>query len=399
MFCKTSDPLYRAIDDYLERLSPLQQIALLFLVNIDGDSAYRALEREDDETPLVPGGCLFFSYNVAPTADSLIAFTDSIASYCRTHRLARPYTAIDQEGGGVNRLKNVASFLPSPALVAQRLTPGEAYTLYSIQGEQMAALGFDLNLAPIVEAETAWNSGFLGRRAFGGGDRAAAYSLAALRAYQERGVLCAVKHFPGNSNADPHGGKSTIDIGEKELALSVYLPFSFALAASPAAVLMSHAIVPAVDERNPAVLSERWISGELKGRLGYKGLVISDDIFMGALSAFGMGELAVKAFRSGTDVLMLSDKYFKTVARALLDEAGKDPAFAATLHEAERHVVLFKMKAGILKELQGADGSLALVECTLEEQRGNAQERMKAFSDAKARGDQFYSLHFAGDGQ
>lgn len=400
-FCKSPDSIYQyqAVDGYLESFSPLQRIALLFLVNIDGASAYRALERDDDGTPLVPGGCLFFSYNVAETAPAFIAFTDSIAAYCKAHGLARPYTAIDQEGGAVSRLKDLSSPLPSPALVTQRLSPGEAHELYSLQAWQMAALGLDVNLAPVVEAQTDWNSAFLGRRAYGSADRAAAYGLAALRAYQDAGVLCAVKHFPGNSNSDPHGGTSVIDIDGKELSRSVFLPFSFILSAPPAAVLMSHAIVPLVDAKNPAVLSAGWITGELRGRLGYEGLVISDDIFMGALSSFGMGELAVKAFRAGADVLMLSDKYFKDVALALLDEAGKDPSFAAILRDAQRQVVLFKMRAGILKERRGDDGRYSIEEISLEEQRGGPQERLRKFTEAKARGDAFYGLHFSEVGQ
>lgn len=395
-FAADASGLSQAVDDYLLSLTPMQRVSLLFLVNIDGDTAYRALERDDDGTPLVPGGCLFFSYNVAPTASGLIEFTRSIAGYCTARKLPRPYTAIDQEGGGVNRLRDVTSPLPSPALVAERLTANRAARLYAVQGAQMAALGFDLNLAPIAEAVADFNSDYLGRRAYGGAGEASAYSYAAVRAYQEQGVLCAVKHFPGNSNSDPHTGASVLDIGEKELALSIQLPFAFVLASSPAAVLMSHAVVPSVDSRTPAVLSERWIKGELRGRLGYEGLVISDDIFMGALSSFGMGNLAVKAIRSGADVLMLSDKYFKPVACALCDAAARDPAFEARLHEAERQVVQFKMRAGILRADESGDGSIRLVEVPLDEQRGTSSARLKAFEDARGQGEEFYRRNFSG---
>ncbi len=395
-FAADASGLTQAVDDYILSLTPMQQVSLLFLVNIDGDTAYRALERDDDGTPLVPGGCLFFSYNVAPAASGVIEFTRSIAGYCSAHKLPRPYTAIDQEGGGVNRLRDVTSPLPSPALVAERLSACDSARLYAAQGAQMAALGFDLNLAPIAEALAGFNSDYLGRRAFGGAGTASAYSYAAVRAYQGQGVLCAVKHFPGNSNSDPHTGSSVLDIGGKELALSVQLPFAFVLLSSPAAVLMSHAVIPSVDAKNPAVLSERWIKGELRGRLGYEGLVISDDIFMGAVSSFGMGTLAVKAISSGADVLMLSDKYFKSVASALLDEASQNSAFAFRLREAERHVVLFKLRAGILRAEESGDGRLLLVEVPLDKQRGSPSARLKAFEESKGQGEDFYRRYFSG---
>ncbi len=397
--CADEGRLEQAVDAYLASLSPMQQVSLLFLVNIDGNTAYRALERDEDGSPIVPGGCLFFSYNIAPSAGGVIAFTESIASYCTAHDLPRPYVAVDQEGGSVNRLRDLTSPLPSSGLVAQRLTPQEAAKLYALQGEQMAALGFDLNLAPVAEAQAAYNSDYLGRRAFGGAADAAAYSFAAVRAYQDQGVLCAVKHFPGNSNADPHAGTSVIGIGETELVHSMLLPFSFVLAASPAAVLMSHALVPAVDPASPAVLSAGWMKGILKGQLGYGGLVISDDIFMGAVSSFDMRELSVRAVSSGADVLMLSDKYFKNCALALLAEAGADSDFARRLHEAEEKVVRFKIRAGLLKAVEGADGSLSVVELSLVEQRGSASSRLRTFEKSRRQGEEFYRRHFSGGAQ
>ena len=384
------------IDAYLRSLSPMQRISLLFLVNIDGNEYYRALEFDDEGNPLVPGGCLFFSYNVASAADKVIAFTQAIASYCERHRLPRPYTAIDQEGGGVNRLRDVTSSLPSPHLVSQNLSPREAAELYSLQGEQMAALGFDLNLAPVVEATASYSGEFLSRRIYGPAAEAAAFSFAAVRAYQAQQVMCAVKHFPGNSGTDPHSGVSVIAAGEKELAFSLDLPFSFMLASAPAAVLMSHAVVPSVDPNNPAVLCRVWIMDILRGRFAYKGLVISDDIFMGALSSFDRKDLAIQAVRAGADVLMLSDKYFKECACALLAEAEKDPSFADNLYAAQKQVILFKIQAGLLRMRESADGTQKLVEVSLTDQRGTDEARLRAFEDAKERGSAFFRTHFAG---
>ena len=396
VFSEPALQLREPVEAYLHSLSPLQRVSLLFLVNIDGCEYYRALEYDDAGNPLVPGGCLFFSYNVATSADKVIAFTQAIANYCTHHHVPRPYTAIDQEGGGVNRLRDLTSSLPSPYLVAQNLTPIEASKLYSLQGEQMAALGFDLNLAPVVEAAAAYNGDFLSRRIYGPAAEAAAFSSAAVRAYQLQQVMCAVKHFPGNSATDPHTGVSVIAAGEKELAFSLDLPFSFVLTSAPAAVLMSHAVVPSVDPDNPAVLSRKWITEILRGRFGYEGLVISDDIFMGALSSFDRKDLAVQAVRAGADVLMLSDKYFKECACALLDEAEHDASFAEILHEALQKLVLFKLRAGLLRTQEAADGTQQLVEVSLIDQRGTDDFRLKTFLDAKKRGTAFYNDRFRG---
>ena len=388
--------LEEPVDDYLQSLPAMQRMSLLFLVNIDGNGRYRALEYDDEGLPLVPGGCLFFSYNVASTAAGIISFTDAIAAYCDRHHVPRPYVAIDQEGGDVNRLRNLTSSLPSPLQVSRFLTPHEAAKLYGLQGAQMAALGFDLNLAPVVESAAPYNGEFLARRVYGSAAEAAAFSSVAVRAYQSQGIMCAVKHFPGNSNADPHTGMSVMDIDRMSLAFSLDLPLSVVFASEPAAVVMSHAVVPAVDPDDPAVLSRKWIMDILRGSFGYTGLVISDDIFMGALSSFERPDLAVRAIRAGADVLMISDKYFKEYARALVSEAERDLPFAALVREAQRHVVLFKLRAGLLCLQESADGNLKLVEVPLAGQRGSDEVRLRTFLDAKEIGTEFYVCHFSG---
>ena len=133
-----------------------------------------------------------------------------------------------------------------------------------------------------------------------------------------------------------------------------------------------------------------------RGRFAYKGLVISDDIFMGALSSFDRKDLAIQAVRAGADVLMLSDKYFKECACALLAEAEKDPSFADNLYAAQKQIILFKIQAGLLRMRQSADGTQKLVEVSLTDQRGTDEARLRAFEDAKERGSAFFRTHFAG---
>lgn len=392
-----------AVRDFLASLPEPQRIAQIFLVNIEGNTSYTAVESVSaisgraGDGPLVPGGCLLFGYNIAPDAEGVVAFTDSIAAYCDSHRLLRPYIAVDQEGGLVNRLRTMTSTLPSAGRVAEKLPPSGAYDLYALQARQLRSLGFDMNLAPVAEAAGGQNAEFLGTRSYGGIAATVAYSIAAVRAYQDNGVSSVLKHFPGNTNTDPHTGLPEIALPQESLLAEQIFPFACILGASPAAVLMSLARTQACDAAVPACLSSFWVRDMLRGTLACRALVLSDDIFMGALADNGFPpELAaVQALMAGVDVIMLSEKKFAPVARILLERAAHDEGFAARLAEAERSVIRYKIACGILALKEQADGSLAVVPQGIDAQFGGREGRLKDFYEAKQAGTAFVRRYFA----
>lgn len=393
-----------ALFAYLDSLSPAEKIAQLFLINIEGNEVYSSPETVLDlhipadfgnEKPLVPGGVLFFSYNIAKAPQTIIQYTQSIASYCEKNHILRPYLALDQEGGEVNRLRGITSALPSNKAVALALSPSEAYTLYKIQGEQLRALGFDINLAPVAEARNAQNEAFLGTRSYGAEPFAVSYSLAAIRGYQDARVGTVLKHFPGNTNTDPHTGLPEIALSLGELGHSVFEPFFVLLGAGAAGVLMSHARTASYDKNMPACLSEAWVAHILKTELSYGGLVLSDDIFMAALqeNGFSTESAAVSAINAGVHIIMLSEKRFAPVAAFLLQKSAQDAAFEQKVREAVFAVLQFKLSCGILA-IEEDGGTVHIREVAEEVQNGSLEERLLAFSRTKASGDLFYDTHF-----
>ena len=391
-----------AVERYLSSLTERERIAQIFLVNIDGNKSYRPLEYYEEtvgakkETlPLIPGGCLFFSYNIAESPETIIDFTISIAEYCEKKSLPRPYTAIDQEGGVVNRLSGITSPLPFASHVSSCLTPSKSAVLYSLQAEQLRMLGFSMNLAPVSEAKSGFNRDFLGTRSFGAVPSTIAYSLACIDAYQKEGVFCAIKHFPGNSNTDPHTGLPLIDLDSAHVHTQLFLPYLFIFSSSPAALIMSHAVVPSVDS-NSAVFSRVWINDILRKQAEYKGLIISDDIFMGAVSADEPNQIAVRAISAGVHVIMLSDKYFASIVDYLLQAAAKDSSLALELHEAERKVIEYKLSAGILR-LKKTEQGEEIVSVPVSESLGSKADRLKRFNTAKEQGRDFYVRYFTGE--
>lgn len=352
----------QAVVDFVENLPMEERIAQLFLVNLEGNKKFRPVEFFADGKPMIPGGYLFFSYNVADSADGVKEFTTSINSFCLGNDIVPPLLGIDQEGGLVNRLRNVTSPLPSAKLIAERLPADMAQDFYCAQGAQMQGMGFHLNLAPVAEPVDENNSGFLGTRSYGDAKAVEQFAAAAIAGYKEGGIFCVLKHFPGNTNDDPHTGLPEIQLGARRLEEDYLKPFQKLLCGNPAGVLMSHARTSAFDPEKPACLSEYWVTQKLRNEYGYDGLIFSDDIFMAALekNGFPPDVAVVMAVEAGVDVIMLSEKRFGSALQALEKKAMEDGTFLEKINKSVRRIVKAKIQAGILS-FDSAEGGCSVV--------------------------------------
>ncbi len=351
-----------ALDNYVQTLPVDDKISQIFLVNIDGNRKYIPVERTGAlignprvGEPLVPGGVLLFSFNIGSSKEQVIEYIKSIKEYYYIHNKVPPYISIDQEGGYVNRLRGITDMLPSAKTVASEYSLEEASTLYAIQAKQMAELGFSLNLAPVAEIETKFNKDFLDTRSFGSLEQVASYGTVQIQQFKAQKIGSAIKHFPGNTNLDPHTGLPEISVNGNELNSTYIEPFKRLMPYADA-VLMSHARInvtdnPAADSQTPACLSEYWVKRVIRGELGFDGLVISDDIFMDALvkNGYDTEKAAVSAVNAGVDVIMISEKRFGDVAKILLEHCENDPNFATKLDRACRHVIEYKIKNGMFR--------------------------------------------------
>jgi beta-N-acetylhexosaminidase len=351
-----------ALDNYVQTLPVDDKISQIFLVSVEGNRKYIPVEKTGAlignprvGEPLVPGGVLLFSFNIANSKEQVIEYIKSIKDYYYFHNKVPPYVSIDQEGGYVNRLRGITEMLPSAKLVASEYTLEEAAVLYANQARQMAELGFSLNLAPVAEIETKFNEDFLDTRSFGTLEQVTAYGSVQIQQFKAQKIGSAIKHFPGNTNLDPHTGLPEISVNKSELNSTYIEPFRKLMPYADA-VLMSHARInvidnPAADSQTPACLSDYWVKRIIRGELGFDGLVISDDIFMGALvkNGYDMETAAVSAINAGVDVIMISEKRFGDIAKVLLEHCEADPNFATKLDRACRHVIEYKIKNGLLR--------------------------------------------------
>ncbi len=248
-----------------------------------------------------------------------------------------PLVLVDQEGGRVERLRHGVPRLPSARELGAR---GEAALAAAVtaQARALAALGIDGNLAPVCDVVQPGESGAIGDRSFGADPGAVArLAVAHLRATRAGGLLACAKHFPGHGAArvDSHRELPRVDKDLLAFEALDLVPFRAAVAAGVPLVMAAHVLCPAVAPR-PATLAPEWLRGVLRERLGFGGLVLSDDLEMGALAELGApGAVAVEAVNAGCDLLIYGRMLEPGLALAEVAHALGAGVSGARLAEAE----------------------------------------------------------------
>ncbi|GLH75621.1 beta-hexosaminidase [Bradyrhizobium sp. SSBR45G] len=224
----------------------------------------------------------------------------------------------DQEGGSVAHLSPILPNMPALAtladLPAARRTH-DAFEMGRSQGQSLAAAGITFNLAPVVDLRPSWTRNrfdfhtLIGRRAISNdpavvGDIALGY----VRGLEASGVRAAVKHFPGlgRVQADTHHFSAQLDTPADVLEQSDWRPFRAVLDNSDAAMMVGHVVVDTIDRERPASHSKAVLDGLIRGRWNYRGVIVTDDLVMGAIYGRDLCKAVVEALNGGADLLLVA---------------------------------------------------------------------------------------------
>jgi beta-N-acetylhexosaminidase len=283
-------------------LSSLESLALrVLLPSFDGTSVSPEVLVLLEEGL---GGLCLFGSNTADGPDAVAAYTAAVRSVSPA-----AVVAVDEEGGDVTRLH-----VPDGSPVLGPLALGEADDLALTEavgravGLELAAVGITLDLGPVADVNSNAANPVIGTRSFGSDAVAVAAHVAAwTRGLQSAGVAACAKHFPGHGDTaeDSHLALPVLDVDPATLAGRELVPFAAAVEAGTAAVMTSHVLVPALDPELPATLSAP-VLGQLRDRLGFRGVIVSDALDMaGASAARGIPEAAVLSIAAGADLLCI----------------------------------------------------------------------------------------------
>ena len=259
---------------------------------------------------LRPGGVVVFGRNIL-NARQVVSLNRSLQRAAITASGVPLLIALDQEGGDVSRIR-LSPPIPSALALGQTRDETLAERMGYLIGSVLAPLGFNMNLAPVLDLSDPNSRSFIGTRSFGGNPQlvsqmASAYALGLTQA----GVLSTGKHFPGHGNvlSDSHKDLPTKEESLTQMISSDLRPFSlFMKNVKAPAIMVAHVAYPMIDpSRTPATFSKPILSGILRNQLQYQGLVITDDIEMAATHGVGnFEERAIRAIEAGADLVMVA---------------------------------------------------------------------------------------------
>jgi beta-N-acetylhexosaminidase len=238
----------------------------------------------------------------------------------------RLLVATDHEGGRVVMLGEGTTIFPDNLAVGAAGDPAFASHQGRIEARELRRLGVDLNLGPVLDVLTERYSPNIGIRSYGKDPALVArYGVARIRAMQAAGVSACPKHFPGKGHSplDAHLKLPTIDSDWAEMRATHLAPFVEAIAAGVDGVMTSHPRYPRLDPSGvPATFSRALVEDLLRGELGFRGVIVSDDLEMGAIGeTAAIGEAAVRAAAAGHDLLLVchTEAAQRAAHAALLD--------------------------------------------------------------------------------
>ncbi len=250
-----------------------------------------------------------------------------------------PWLGVDEEGGRVRRLPAPALALPAARRLGAEGREALCERAGDALGAQLAALGFNVDFAPVLDVDTNPRNPVIGDRAFAAEPgRVAAAALAFYRGLG-RHVLGCGKHFPGHGDTllDSHFDLPAVEHDRDRLEAVELAPFRAAIGAGLDALMTAHLVAPALDPARPATLSPAICTDLLRGAMGFRGVLFSDDLSMKAVAArHEPGEAAVLSVLAGCDVLLVCgpDDAQERAFEALVAEASSSEAFAARCREA-----------------------------------------------------------------
>lgn len=329
--------------EYIQTMTLEEKVGQMFLIRCPGEAAPAEIGKYQ------PGGVILFAGDFKDKGPDQVQ-TD-ISSYQESCKIPL-LTAVDEEGGEVNRISWYPQYRSTPFKSPQVLyTEGGLARIESDTVEKcqlLKSLGINVNMAPVCDiAED--RSAYIYKRTFGQDAVATSrYIRQVVRTMNSENVGSVLKHFPGyGGNSDTHQGFS-VDIRPYSRFLASDLrPFQAGIQAGAGCVLVSHNIVECMDEDNPASLSAE-VHRVLREELGFEGVIMTDDLVMEAITdAYGAEEAAVLAVQAGNDMLCCTD--YKTQIPAVTAAAESGEISEAQINASVLRVLLWKHALGLVE--------------------------------------------------
>ena len=334
------------VDKLVANMSDADKVGQLLMIGIHGKTLNDDAKFMLNEYRV--GGIILFDRNME-SKDQVKSLITDINKTGKSAGLTPLFIGIDQEGGAVARMEDQLIKVP-PAEELGKEPIEQAVSLAKQSGTELKDLGFNINFAPVADLGLTYGRSFSTNP-----DDVVRYASAVGKAYDEAGLWYSYKHFPGigKTDVDLHADTSVVPVSKETLLnedTKVFVDLIKQSKPNTYAIMVSHAMYPQIDADHPSSLSKAIITDWLRKDMGYNGVVVTDDMDMGALAKhYTFGDMAVQSILAGSDILLVCHEYeHMQEAYNGLMKAVKDGRISKErLDESVKRILLMKMSRGL----------------------------------------------------
>lgn len=254
------------------------------------------------------GGIILFADNIQ-SVNQTVNFLNDIKSV-NTNNPYPLLLGVDEEGGRVTRMPDEMKSLPTSLAIGELNDPDVSFQVGTILGKQMNALGFNLDFAPVLDINSNPDNPVIGDRSFGeNAGKVTELGIQTMKGLQNESVIAVMKHFPGHGDTgeDSHLELPQVNKDYEALSALELIPFKAAISDGADVSLIAHMSLPKIDDTYPASMSKEIITGILREDYDFNGVIVTDDLTMGAITDhYGVADAAVQTVKAGGDLLLVA---------------------------------------------------------------------------------------------
>ncbi|KHE72625.1 beta-N-acetylhexosaminidase [Halobacillus sp. BBL2006] len=322
-----------------------ERITQLLYVGIEGTSLSTSEKQMISEGRV--GGVIFLGRNItsSPQFKKLVEEVKNANSKNPTPL----FLGVDEEGGTVSRIPNPMKKLPSSYRIGEENDADLAFTAGKLLAQKVKAFGLNMNFAPVMDINNNPGNQVIGKRSFGDTpERVSRMGIPEMKGIKSEGIVPVLKHFPGHgdTSVDSHINLPVIKKSLSQINQFELIPFKEAINEGADAVMMAHILFPELDDQYPATFSKTIIQNVLRKQSKFDGLVITDDMAMGAISKnFGTNEATIRSIQAGSDMVLMTDTRngnFNEVKNALLQAVKKGTISTEQINDSVARILRVK---------------------------------------------------------
>lgn len=349
-------PEPQKIDPIIEQISKMtidEKIGQMLVVGIEGYDLNVNTKSLLEKSKV--GGVILFSNNVQDTSQ-LLSLLNSLKSENLQNKIPL-FLSIDEEGGRVTRMPMEFKKFPTNKAIGKINDETLSYKIGATIAYEIGSFGFNMNFAPILDVNSNPKNPVIGDRSFGSNvNIVSSLGIQTMKGIQSQNIIPVVKHFPGHgdTSVDSHMGLPSVNNDLKRLKSFELIPFAEAIKNNADAVMIAHILLPKIDSENPSSLSKIIITDILRTDLKFNGVIITDDMTMGAIiKNYNIGQAAVKSVKAGTDIVLVCHGYDNEVAviNAMKSAVSKGEISKQSIDQSVYRILSLKKKYKLKDEI------------------------------------------------